>query len=75
MEVFLVLLVLVGIFIVIPIFFFRAMFRAGGRAMGKAAGYTLETKAKTDALTTLNNRLANGEIDETEYQRLRAAIQ
>jgi uncharacterized membrane protein len=73
--------ILLVIFVVIPIAFFktlvafwRSLFKAGGAAAGKAAAHTLEARAKSDADSTLRNRLATGEIDEAEYQRLRATL-
>jgi uncharacterized membrane protein len=76
-----VVVVLLVIFVGIPLLFFKtfvsffkSLFKAGGSAAGKAAAHTLEARAKSDADSTLRNRLATGEIDEAEYHRLRAAL-
>jgi uncharacterized membrane protein len=76
-----VVVVLLVIFVGVPLLFFKtivgffkSLVKVGGSAAGTAAAHTLEARAKSDADSTLRNRLATGEIDEAEYERLRATL-
>jgi uncharacterized membrane protein len=81
MSTVIVVVILLVIFVGIPLLFFKtflsffkSLIKVGWSAGGKAAAHTLDARAKSDADSTLRNRLATGEIDEEEYHRLRAAL-
>lgn len=56
-------------------FFYKMFFKAAGNAQAKVMRGYQENAAFTDALATLNRRLAAGEIDDAEYQRLRESME
>lgn len=64
----LVILVIVAIFVV-PILLIVSIARGGGRSVAAAR------PVRDPALDALRTRLATGEIDEAEYERLRTTLQ
>jgi uncharacterized membrane protein len=72
------LLCVVGI-VFVSFFFiwlvYKMFFKAAGNAQAKVMRGYQENAAFTDALGTLNRRLAAGEIDDAEYQRLRDSME
>lgn len=75
----LLILIFMGVGCYVTYLIFRGIFRSGFKALGKAQTgvmeRTLEKKSKTDAVATLNNRLALGEITQDEYRQLRTALE
>ena len=70
------MMIVVGIIVLalavgIVVFFMRNMSR--GIKAGESMARTYQTSS--DAIGTLDKRLANGEIDEAEYKRLRDALE
>jgi len=63
-----VILAIIAIF-ALPILLFVVIARLG------RANVVVATPARDPALDALRSRLAAGEIDEAEYQRLRAVLQ
>jgi uncharacterized membrane protein len=68
---FVLILVIIAIFVA-PILLLVAVARRGGGSGGNVAA---APPARDPALDALRSRLAAGEIDEAEYQRLRAVLQ
>jgi uncharacterized membrane protein len=59
----------------VVILFVKGFFKAAGKAQERVMTKYQDNATRTDALTLLNKRLAQGEITEEEYRRLHSSLE